>query len=61
MSDSSSGETNGTWVDVGETSDLSKRPLTGVTVGNLKVAITHVGGAFGALSGVCNHAGGTLA
>ena len=49
------------WVDVGSTSDLSKRPLTGVTVNNLKVAITHVGGTFGALSGVCNHAGGPLA
>jgi nitrite reductase/ring-hydroxylating ferredoxin subunit len=56
----SSGSPDGgrSWVDVGPTSNLAKRPLTSVTVDNLKVAITHVGDAFGALSGVCNHAGG---
>ena len=58
---SGGGETSRNWVDVGSTADLSERSLTGVTVNNLKVAITHVAGAFGALSGVCNHAGGPLA
>ena len=49
------------WVDVGPASAFRGRPLTAVTVNDLKVAVTCVGDAFGALSGVCNHAGGPLA
>jgi nitrite reductase/ring-hydroxylating ferredoxin subunit/multimeric flavodoxin WrbA len=49
------------WVDVGSAEDLSRRPLTHVEVGTTKIAITFAKGEFGALSGVCNHAGGPLA
>src|SRR5262249_32284580 len=51
----------GEWVDVGSTADLSRRPLTGVTVNKLKVTITHVGDTFGALSGVGTRGGGRWA
>lgn len=36
------------------------RPVTPVTVGNLPLAITRLGDRVGALSAVCNHAGGPL-
>lgn len=49
------------WHDLGPTVQFSTRPLTAATVGGLKLVITHQAGQFGALSGVCNHAGGPLA
>lgn len=49
------------WHDLGPSAQFSKRPLTAATVGGLKLVITHQAGQFGALSGVCNHAGGPLA
>jgi len=38
-----------------------QRPLTAATVGVARVVVTWVNGEFGALSGICNHAGGPLA
>jgi nitrite reductase/ring-hydroxylating ferredoxin subunit/multimeric flavodoxin WrbA len=50
----------GSWIDVGAADDLSRRPLQTVLVGRTRVALTWVDGRFGAISGVCNHAGGPL-
>jgi nitrite reductase/ring-hydroxylating ferredoxin subunit/multimeric flavodoxin WrbA len=49
------------WIDVGSAAELAARPLSAVMVGTTRVAVTCVNGEFGALSGVCNHAGGPLA
>jgi nitrite reductase/ring-hydroxylating ferredoxin subunit/multimeric flavodoxin WrbA len=49
------------WVDVGEAAAFRGRALSPVTVGMARVVVTCVDGRFGALSGVCNHAGGPLA
>ena len=48
------------WHDVGPAADLSARPLTPLRVEGTPIAITYAGGAFGAISGVCNHVGGPL-
>ncbi|HXV37484.1 MAG TPA: Rieske 2Fe-2S domain-containing protein [Myxococcota bacterium] len=50
----------GEWVDVGSAEELSRQPLTEVHVGRLKIALSFADGAFGAISGVCNHVGGPL-
>jgi nitrite reductase/ring-hydroxylating ferredoxin subunit/multimeric flavodoxin WrbA len=49
------------WHDLGPADRFTKAPLTPATIGKLKVVVTHQGGRFGVLSGVCNHAGGPLA
>src|SRR5437762_2225728 len=49
------------WHDLGPAEQFASRTLTPALIGNTKVTITCVGGEFGALSGVCNHAGGPLA
>ena len=49
------------WHDLGPVEDFRKRPLTHAMIGNTKLAITFANGELGALSGVCNHAGGPLA
>jgi len=48
------------WIDVGSAEDLARRPLQQVTVGRKHLALSCVDGAFGAISGVCNHVGGPL-
>ncbi len=48
------------WVDVGAATELASRPVQEVQVGRLRVALTCKDGEFGAISGVCNHAGGPL-
>ena len=48
------------WHDLGPAVKYTKAPITAATMGTTKLAITYVGGEFGALSGVCNHAGGPL-
>ena len=48
------------WTDVGAVDDLAARAVQEVTVGRAKVALTFKDGAFGAISGVCNHVGGPL-
>jgi len=48
------------WHDLGPIAELRQRPLAQLTVGRTKVALSFRDGAFGAVSGVCNHAGGPL-
>ena len=48
------------WQDVGDAAELAKRPLSQVTAGKTPIAVSFRDGAFGAISGVCNHAGGPL-
>lgn len=48
------------WQDVGAAADLAARPLTEITLGRTKLALSHRNGMFGVISGVCNHAGGPL-
>ena len=49
------------WVDVGEAAAFRRRALSPVSVGMARVVVTYLNGRFGALSGMCNHAGGPLA
>ena len=49
------------WIEVGDAADFATKPLSHVMLGTTRVAVTCVSGEFGALSGVCNHAGGPLA
>lgn len=49
------------WVDVGGVAEFAMRPLSPAMIGTTRIVVTHVDGEFGALSGVCNHAGGPLA
>jgi nitrite reductase/ring-hydroxylating ferredoxin subunit/multimeric flavodoxin WrbA len=48
------------WIDVGAADQLGKSPVQEVHVGRTLVALTFHDGAFGAISGVCNHVGGPL-
>jgi multimeric flavodoxin WrbA/nitrite reductase/ring-hydroxylating ferredoxin subunit len=48
------------WHEIGPVVELRKIPLQQVTVGRTRIALSCVGGVFGAVSGVCNHAGGPL-
>src|SRR5215471_5356966 len=48
------------WQDAGAAADFAARSLTEITLGRTKLAISHQNGAFGVISGVCNHAGGPL-
>jgi len=52
------GEEN--WADIGATEELSKTPLTRLKAENRDIAISFKDGQFGAVSNVCNHAGGPL-
>jgi nitrite reductase/ring-hydroxylating ferredoxin subunit/multimeric flavodoxin WrbA len=49
-----------TWIDVGSAEELARRPVQEVRLGKKPVALTFKDGAFGAISGVCNHVGGPL-
>jgi nitrite reductase/ring-hydroxylating ferredoxin subunit/multimeric flavodoxin WrbA len=49
------------WCDLGPVEKFTRGPLTAARIGTTRVVITHQNGEFGALSGVCNHAGGPLA
>ncbi len=48
------------WHDVGTASALAQHPLQQLEIGRLKLALSYANGRFGAISGVCNHAGGPL-
>src|SRR5262245_58293751 len=48
------------WHPLGTVSELEGRPLAQITLGRLRLALSCVDGKFGAVSGVCNHAGGPL-
>jgi nitrite reductase/ring-hydroxylating ferredoxin subunit/multimeric flavodoxin WrbA len=49
-----------TWHDLGSIDDLKRTPLRQVNVRRTKIALSYCDGKFGAISGVCNHAGGPL-
>ena len=48
------------WHDVGSEEDLRRRPVTAVRAGTIPIALVFRDGAWSAISGVCNHAGGPL-
>jgi multimeric flavodoxin WrbA/nitrite reductase/ring-hydroxylating ferredoxin subunit len=48
------------WEDLGPVNELKRRPLSQLTVGRTRIALSYAGGKFGAVSGICNHAGGPL-
>lgn len=48
------------WQDVGAADALALRPIQTVRAGKRDLALTFKDGAFHAISGVCNHAGGPL-
>lgn len=48
------------WQDLGPIEAFQDGVVTLVPVGNIKVAISRRGDDFGAVSGLCNHAGGPL-
>jgi multimeric flavodoxin WrbA/nitrite reductase/ring-hydroxylating ferredoxin subunit len=48
------------WIDVGSAEELGQRPLQQVHLGKKPIALSCQGGAFSAISGACNHAGGPL-
>jgi nitrite reductase/ring-hydroxylating ferredoxin subunit/multimeric flavodoxin WrbA len=48
------------WHDLGPIDELVSHPLTQVTAGRTRIALSAVDGVFGAISGRCNHVGGPL-
>jgi len=48
------------WHDLGPVERFTL-PVTAVVIGTARYAVTRLGGKFGVVSGVCNHAGGPLA
>ena len=48
------------WHDLGSVDELKAKPLQQIAIGTTRIALSYVNGEFGALSGVCNHAGGPL-
>jgi len=48
------------WKDLGPVEQFT-RPVTPVAVGKVRYAVTNLGGRYGVISAVCNHAGGPLA
>jgi nitrite reductase/ring-hydroxylating ferredoxin subunit/multimeric flavodoxin WrbA len=48
------------WYDLGPVEQFTGSALTETAIGKTKIAVSHVHGVFGAVSGVCNHAGGPL-
>ena len=48
------------WLDVGAAEALRETPLTQMVLGRLRLAISYRDGEFGAVNGVCSHAGGPL-
>ena len=48
------------WHDLGPVDGLATKSLQQITVGRTRIALSHVDGAFGAISGACNHVGGPL-
>lgn len=48
------------WHDLGPIAHFAERPITPTQIGRVKLAVTFKDGAYGVISGVCNHAGGPL-
>ena len=53
-------ETTNSWFNAGPVAQFTNRALTQISLGKTKLAISHRDGTFGAISNVCNHAGGPL-
>ena len=51
---------NESWIEIGAVEELSRKPLQQIVSGRLRIALSFNDGEFGAISGVCNHAGGPL-
>ncbi len=49
-----------TWADLGPVAAFTQTPLREAMVGRTTVAVSYKDGAFGVVSGICNHAGGPL-
>src|SRR5262245_60092114 len=49
-----------TWIDVGAAAELGSKELQPVALGKRTAALSCRDGSFGAISNVCNHAGGPL-
>jgi len=48
------------WFNAGPVETFAGQSLTEISIGKTKLAISHRAGVFGAISNVCNHAGGPL-
>ncbi|MGE0788264.1 MAG: Rieske 2Fe-2S domain-containing protein [Sandaracinaceae bacterium] len=48
------------WIDVGAADELARQPLQQIALGPRRLALSYQDGAFGAIDGNCNHAGGPL-
>src|SRR6187549_3426393 len=48
------------WHDLGPVDALRTPPLRQIEIGRVRIALSYADGTFGAISGVCNHAGGPL-
>src|SRR5262249_44347421 len=48
------------WVDLGAAQELAQKPLRRYQVNNVDIALSFRDGTWGAVSNVCNHAGGPL-
>lgn len=48
------------WRDLGPLESFTSQPLQHVLVDNTPLAVSYADGAFGVVSGVCNHVGGPL-
>src|SRR5262245_10867682 len=48
------------WVDIGAAESLKETTLQRHRAGTIEVAVSCVGGQFGVIHNVCNHAGGPL-
>lgn len=52
--------TNAVWHRLGSARELQAQPLHQFQIGDVAIALSYRDGAFAAISGVCNHAGGPL-
>jgi multimeric flavodoxin WrbA/nitrite reductase/ring-hydroxylating ferredoxin subunit len=48
------------WIDLGLVEEFLRAPVTELVIDRKKIAVSHVEGKFGVVSGVCNHVGGPL-
>jgi multimeric flavodoxin WrbA/nitrite reductase/ring-hydroxylating ferredoxin subunit len=48
------------WHEAGDAAELARTPLQQIQVHGTRIALSFADGAFGAISGTCNHAGGPL-
>ena len=48
------------WVDIGSSEELSRKPLAKVTAKTRELAVSFKDGKFGVVSNACNHVGGPL-